>query len=140
MPTMQRVNQRVSPGYLNSPTPRPFPFEALPDLLLDYLIRPALRKLLDPIIAFGVLLLLGLALTHIGGILLVLGLTLLVIRLWHDVLRVVRRLFDDIALLRHGLLVRAHILHMRPYRSELGEIDGALFDCAIAVVRVIVAP
>ncbi len=130
---MQRVNQRVNSGYLNTGAPRPFPFEALPDLVLDYLVQPAFRKLLDPIIGFGLLVLLALGITHTGGLLVFLAVVLLTLRLWRDVSRMLGRIIDEIALLRYGLVVRAHVLRMRPYRSELGEIDGALFDCAIAV-------
>jgi hypothetical protein len=130
---MQRVDQHVSRGYLGQVPPRLFPHEALPDILIDYLIRPALRKLLDPVVGLGLLALLGLYTTNSSPTLCWLLVVLLSIRVWRDVRSTLRRLRDEIGLLQHGLLVRAYILRMRPYRSELGEIDGAIFDCAIPV-------
>ncbi len=41
--------------------------------------------------------------------------------------------WDDLLLLRKGLRLRAHVLRMRPHRNVMGEIDGALLDCAIVV-------
>ena len=44
-----------------------------------------------------------------------------------------RQVGDDLALLRNGLTVRAHVLGLRPHRTTMGAIDGALLDCAIPV-------
>ena len=40
---------------------------------------------------------------------------------------------EEIALLRRGLIVKAHILKLQPHRTITGEIDGALLACAIPV-------
>jgi hypothetical protein len=130
---MQRVDQRVSHTYLGIAPPRPFPQEALPDMLIDYILRPAFRKLIDPVIALGILILIGFSafgVAHTFGW--AIGFLILV-RVWREVRFTIRRVREELTLLRYGQLVRAHVLQMRPYRSELGEIDGAIFDCAIAV-------
>jgi hypothetical protein len=129
---MQRVNERVSPAYFESSTPRPFPFDALPDLILDHIIRPGLRNLLDPFVAVGLIVLL-LGLTHAPWFVITGALLLLGARVAGGALRVFRRVEDEIRLLRHGLALRAHVLRLRPHRDIQGEIDGAKLDCALAV-------
>jgi hypothetical protein len=57
----------------------------------------------------------------------------IVIRLLMNVWITWRRAREDLALLREGLTIRAHVLGLRPYRTTLGAIDGALLDCAIPV-------
>lgn len=47
--------------------------------------------------------------------------------------RIWRHVRDDLALLRDGLTMRAHLLRLRPHRSPTGDIEGALLDCAIPV-------
>jgi hypothetical protein len=130
---MQHVNERVSASYLELPTPRPFPFDAVVDLLTDYLFWPALRKLIDPVVAPGILAIFTLSFFKASGWLIALIVLAIVVRLSTDVRKVGGRIRDEVALLRHGLTVRAHVMQLRPYRSTLGEIDGARLDCAIPV-------
>jgi hypothetical protein len=130
---MQRVHERVSHTYFELAAPRPFPVDALPDLILDYLVRPGLRLLLDPMVFAGLI-----------GVLLFpilklpwwwLACLCVIVLLWvrGKIMRVIQRIRDEIALLQHGLIVRAHVLRFRPHRTLMGEIDGARIDCAIAV-------
>ncbi|HJZ46216.1 MAG TPA: hypothetical protein VKE41_03585, partial [Roseiflexaceae bacterium] len=58
---------------------------------------------------------------------------IIVFRLAIDARQIWRHVSDDLALLRNGLTIRAHVLGLRPYRTTLGAIDGALLDCAIPV-------
>jgi hypothetical protein len=58
---------------------------------------------------------------------------LIILRLAIDGWLIWRRLREDLALLRSGLIIRAHVLSLRPHRSTMGEISGALLDCAIPV-------
>lgn len=130
---MQHVNERVSASYLELPAPRPFPSDALLDLLIDHLLRPALRKLIDPVVAPALLAIMALSFLRASGWLVALVAVIIAARLAGGVRRVYGRIQDEVALLRHGLTVRAHVMHLRPYRTILGEIAGARLDCAIPV-------
>jgi hypothetical protein len=130
---MQRVNQRVSSSYFDLPTPRPFPFDALSDLLIDHLFEPLIRNLLDPFIATTLIVLLMMIGFRVAGYLQIAACVLIILRVWERAVQAIRRFRDELALLQHGLMVRAHILRMRPHRTILGEIEGANLDCAIAV-------
>ncbi|MDZ4717842.1 MAG: hypothetical protein SH847_05180 [Roseiflexaceae bacterium] len=130
---MQRVNQRVSPSYFELPTPRPFPFDALSDLLIDHLFEPFLRNMLDPLVVATLIVWLAMIGFQAIWYLQVAAFLLIILRLWGRFVQAIRQFRDEIALLQHGLMVRAHILRMRPHRTILGEIEGANLDCAIAV-------
>lgn len=130
---MQRVTDRVNPTYFDQPPPRAFPYSALADMLEDHLISPALRYLLDPILLTGTVVLIVLGIVKAPPLLLYLALVVILLRLLVGLRHVWRRIRDEVALLRHGLTIRAHILRLRPHRTLLGEIDGAMLDCAIAV-------
>jgi hypothetical protein len=101
--------------------------------LLDYLFRPSLRTLLDPLIIAGMIVLVVLSIMHAAWYLHLGVIILITLRVWDGGSLAFRLLRDEIALLRYGLTVRAHILRLRPHRTVLGEIDGAKLDCAIPV-------
>jgi hypothetical protein len=130
---VQRVNERVSPDYLELEPPRPFPSDALPDLAIDHLVRPALRQLLNPLTGIAMVVLVLVVIFQPRWYLLLPIILLIGVRAWPGTLRVIQQMSDEISLLRYGLIVRAHVLRIRPHRTILGEIDGAHLDCAIAV-------
>lgn len=129
---MQRITDRVSQEYLSRPPARSLPFGATLDLIGDYLVERPLQTLLDPVLIVSILLLgVLLAVGARWAILLPLG----IIALWlgRRLLRLWRVVSEEIALLRKGLIVKAHILKLQPHRTITGEIDGALLACAIPV-------
>lgn len=130
---MTRATEHVDAEYLARAAPRPFPAAALPSLVLACAMERPLRAILDPalLLAFGALLLL--AALKAGWPLLTLSLLVIAWRLWREALRVRARVRDELALLRHGRIVQAHVLKLRPHRDALGEIDGALLYCAVVV-------
>ncbi|HWQ15596.1 MAG TPA: hypothetical protein VNL77_22535 [Roseiflexaceae bacterium] len=130
---MTRVTDRVDAAYLAQAPPRPFPAAVLPELLGDYVLGRPLRALLDPPLLVCLALLLLLAGARAHWLLWAPPLLVALWRLGRAGMRVVGRVRDELALLRHGRTVRAHVLRLRPSRTLLGEIDGALLYCAIPV-------
>jgi hypothetical protein len=131
--TMTRVTDRVDSAYLAQPPPRPFPAAALPELIGDCVLGRPLRALLDPLLLVCLGALLLLAATRAHWLLWAPPLLVALWRLGREARRVWRRVRDELALLRHGRTVRAHVLRLRPNRNLLGEIDGVLLYCAIPV-------
>lgn len=130
---MTRALEHVDAEYLARATPRPLPFAALPGLALACLQDRPLRAVLDIrlLAAFGTLLLLLAARAPLW--LLALPALAIAWRLLAELAGVLGHLRDELALLRHGTRVQAHVLRLRPHRDALGEIDGALLYCALAV-------
>ncbi|MFO7170920.1 MAG: hypothetical protein DIU80_023065 [Chloroflexota bacterium] len=130
---MARVTELVDAAYLSREPPRPFPTAALPDLIGATLLERPLRALLDPLLLVSVGLVLLLVAARAHWLLLAPPLALGAWRVFAAASRVWRQLRDELALLRYGQIVRAHVLRLRPHRTLLGEIDGALLYCAIPV-------
>jgi hypothetical protein len=128
-----RATEHVETEYLALPAPRPFPLAALPGVVAACLLERRLRALLDPLLlaALAALLLLGFLGAH--WLLLALPAAVIGARLWRELRWLAGRLRDELALLRYGLLVPAHILKHRPYRDAMGEIDGVMLYCEILV-------
>ena len=130
---MQPVTEQVDATYLEQPPPRPIPLPLALNVLSDHVFAQRLRSLLNPWVIAGALLLGVLfflraspALRLIPALMIIAPLVGLARQIW-------RRTSDDLALLRSGLTVRAHVLKVRAHRTTTGEIDGALVDCAIPV-------
>ena len=130
---MLRLSERVPPNYFAQETPRPFPYDVLPDMLNNHVLRPAVRGLLNPQIVVGLATLLIFSLINAPGLLNIFPLALIVWRLSRGLMHIQRRVRAEISLLRNGLTVRAHVLRLRAHRTVLGDIDGACLDCALAV-------
>jgi hypothetical protein len=112
---MQPITERVSHDYFDQPSPRPFPYEALPNLIVDHLIRPGLRRLLAPLIVVGLLIVVGAELLHAPWYVSAVAYLLVATQLLRGIHHALRRMQDEIALMRYGLAVRAHVLRMRTY-------------------------
>jgi hypothetical protein len=130
---MQPIIERVNPAYFDLATPRPFPYEALPNLVIDHLLRPAARRLLAPVIVIGIVLIVVAQALRLPWYVGALAYVLVASQLLRGIERAVQRMRDELALMRYGLAVSAHVLRLRPYRTVLGELDGARLECAIAV-------
>jgi len=130
---VQRVTDQVDADYLEQSPPRPLPPVVALNLLGDYIFERPSTTFLDPLLLVGVVTLVGMITLHAPRLLWFVPLLLILVRISIGAYRIGRRIWDDLLLLRKGLRLRAHVLHMRPHRNTMGEIDGALLDCAIVV-------
>ena len=130
---MQPVTEQVDATYLEQPPPRPIPLSLALNVLSDHVFAQPLRGLLDPLVVGGVLALGALFVLRASPALRLLPALMIIVPLVGLAQQIWRRTSDDLALLRSGLTVRAHVLKVRAHRTTTGEIDGALVDCAIPV-------
>lgn len=130
---MQQVNQHVDSAYLRQPPPRPLSLGLLFSLLTDHLLARPFRTILHPLFITGVAVLAMMIVWHVPSTLLALPLGLVVGMLLFGGYRVWKGAWEDIRLMRDGLVLRAHILKLRPNHTLAGEINGALLDCVIPV-------
>jgi hypothetical protein len=127
------VTDQVDTGYLEQTPPRPIRPVVVLNLLGDHIFERPASQFLDPLLIVGLVSLLGMIALRANRLLWLVPLLLILVRLGLGAYRVWRRAWDDLLLLRKGLKLRAHILRMHPHRSTVGDIDGALLDCAIVV-------
>jgi hypothetical protein len=130
---MQRVTEQVDAAYLQQPPPRRLTSAMIVNLLSDHVFERPLKAFLDPVIIASVIVLLVLFALRASTALRLVPVLIIVIRLVIDARQIWRRVSDDLALLRNGLTIRAHVLGVRAHRTTMGAIDGALLDCAIPV-------
>ena len=130
---MQRVTDQVDAAYLQRSPPRRLSPAIIVNLLSDHIFDRPLKAFLDPLIIASIITLLVLFALHASSAIRLAPVLIIVIRLLISVGYLWRYVGDDLALLRNGLTVRAHVLGLRPHRTTLGAIDGALLDCAIPV-------
>jgi hypothetical protein len=130
---MQRVTEQVDAAYLQQSPPRPLSPAVMANLLSDHIFERPLKLFLDPLIIAGIILLVVLFALRASTAIRLVPVLLIVIRLLISARDLWRHVSDDLALLRNGLTVRAHVLGLRAHRTTMGAIDGALLDCAIPV-------
>lgn len=130
---MEQINEHVDASYLQQATPRPLTLDVLLNICGSRLLERPLQTFLHPLFVVSIAALLVLVALRLPRIYLVLPLVLVTGMLVLAGYRVARQAWADLRLLRHGLLLRAHIMKLRPNRTLAGEIEGALLDCAIAV-------
>ena len=130
---MRRVTDQVDAGYLEQAPPRSLPHVVMLNLLGDYVFERPLSAFLDPVIISGIVVLVALIRLRTNNLLWLVPALAIALRIALGARRVWRRASDDVLLLRNGLTLRAHVLRMRPYRNVVGEIEGALLDCAIPI-------
>jgi hypothetical protein len=130
---VQRVTDQVHADYLEQSPPRPLRLVVVLNLIGDYIFERPSSAFLDPIFLVSAVALGGMISLQMNRLLWFLPLLLILWRVSVGAYRVARRTWDDLLLLRKGLRLRAHVLRMRPHRNMMGEIDGALLDCAIVV-------
>lgn len=132
---MPVVIDLVERDLLQGEPPRRLPLLFVPNLLGEYLLERPLISYFDPLLLGGLVAALALALLQVGPLLWLLLGAILAVRLGIAAWRIGRRVAEDRALLRYGIVIYAHILEMRPSRDSAGQIDGAYLDCAIPVGR-----
>jgi hypothetical protein len=130
---MQRVTEQVDATYLQQSPPRRLSPAVIANLLSDYIFERPLKLFFDPLIIASILMLVLLFALRASTAIRLIPVLLIVIRLLLSAGHLWRHVSDDLALLRNGLTLRAHILGLRPHRTTMGAIDGALLDCAIPV-------
>jgi hypothetical protein len=130
---MQRVTEQVDAAYLQQPPPRPLSPAIMINLLSDHVFERPLKAFFDPVIIAAVIALLVLFALRASSAIRLVPVLLIIFRLLVSARYLWRHISDDLALLRNGLTVRAHVLGLRPHRTTLGAINGALLDCAIPV-------
>jgi hypothetical protein len=130
---MQRVTEQVDAAYLQQSPPRPLSPAIMANLLSDHVFERPLKAFFDPLIIASILTILLLFGLRASTTIRLVPVLVILIRLLLNARQLWRHVSDDLALLRNGLTVRAHVLGLRPHRTTLGAIDGALLDCAIPV-------
>jgi hypothetical protein len=120
---------------LEQAPPRRLPPFFLPNLVGEYLLERPLRTYFDPYVLLAICAL-GLSLiVQAPTIFSLLLVALLALRLIRPVWRLCRDVREDYLLLRHGVVVSAHVLGVRPCRDSAGNQAGAYLDCAIPITR-----
>jgi len=130
---MQRVTEQVDAAYLQQSPPRSLSPAVVANLLSDHIFERPLKAFLDPTIIAAIITIVILFALRASTVIRLVPVLLIVVRLLLNTRHLWRHVSDDLALLRNGLTVRAHVLGLRPHRTTLGAIDGALLDCAIPV-------
>ncbi len=130
---MQRVTEQVDAAYLQQSPPRKLSPAVMANLFSDHVFERPLKAYLDPLIIAGIITLLVLFALRASTAIRLVPVLIIVIRLLISARHLWRNVRDDLALLRNGLTVRAHVLGLRAHRTTMGVIDGALLDCAIPV-------
>jgi hypothetical protein len=127
----------VDQELLEAGPPRPLPRFFLPNLIGEYLLEQPARAYLDPFVLGGLGALFAIFTMGLGAppwIALLLA-ALLALRLAGPLLRLWRNVREDYLLLRYGVVVRAHVIGVRPCRDAAGNPAGAYLDCAIPLTR-----
>ncbi len=132
---MPDILDLVEPGTLEQTPPRRLPVFFLPNLIGEYLLERPPRTYLNP---YVLTCLIGAVTLTLLGAPRVLGLALLALaglRLLRPALLLYRDVREDYLLMRHGVIVTAHILGVRPFSDTAGNPAGAYLDCAVPVNR-----
>ena len=130
---MQQVNQHVDDAFLQQNTPRPISPMLLGGMFFNHVFERPSRTILHPLFVVNLAALIATLVLRLPLFVLALPLGVIVGMLVLGGFRVGRRVWNNLRLLRHGLILRAHIRKLRPNRTLMGEIDGAVLDCAIVV-------
>jgi hypothetical protein len=126
---------RIDRSLLKHDPPRPLPPWLIADLLGDQLVERPWRSYLDPLLISGLCVALVLAVLRVPVLLSWSLALLLAVRLSMLAWEFLGPALADIRLLRYGLIVRAHVLRMRPNDLPNGETQGAYLDCVMPISK-----
>lgn len=115
--------------------PRPLSASLIADLVGDQLAERPLSAYIDPLLLCGIVAAIALVLLRAPVWLSWLLVFVLGIRLVLTIWALLGRSLIDLRLLRHGMVVRAHILRVRAARTLSGNINGAYIDCVMPISR-----
>src|SRR3954451_19097949 len=107
---MQRVTEQVDAAYLQQSPPRPLSPAVVANLLSDHIFERPLKTFFDPLIIASIITILLLFALRTSTALRLVPVLLIAIRLLINARHLWRRVSDDLALLRNGLTIRAHVL------------------------------
>jgi hypothetical protein len=134
-PRVPDILDLVEPDALEREPPRRLPAFFLPNLVGEYLLERPLWSYFS----LFVLVCLGgaVAMAALGGppVVTLALLALAAVRLLRPSLRLFRDVREDYLLLRHGVVVTAHVIGVRPCSDPAGNPAGAYLDCAIPLTR-----
>jgi hypothetical protein len=125
----------VEAGSLEHAPPRRLPAFFLPNLIGEYLIERPLRSYFS---LFVLICLSGAAILAAVGAPALVSLALLAlagVRVLGPTLRLFRDVREDYLLIRHGLILTAHVIGVRPCHEPSGRHGGAYLDCAVPITR-----
>ena len=132
---MPAILDLVESATLAQVPPRRLSGYFLPNLLGEYLLERPRTDYLDPFVI--ICLIVALTLTALGVAPLVrLALAALIgVRMLGPCLRLYQNVREDYMLVRHGIVINAHVIGLRPCQSATGDPQGAYLDCAIPITR-----
>ncbi|MEM8530573.1 MAG: hypothetical protein AAGF95_07010 [Chloroflexota bacterium] len=128
-----QVTEHIDNIYLQQTPPRPLPYMVVLRLCGKHILTRPITTIFNPWLIVNVLVVVILIVLEIHVILWLIPLILLLTQIGFRSYYLNRHIAVDIALLRKGIVIRAHVLKLRAHRTLTGEIDGALLDCAIPV-------
>ena len=128
-----QVTEHIDNVYLQQAPPRPLPYMVVLRLCGKHLLTRPITTMLNPWLIVNSLVVIALITVGASLILWLIPLILLLAQIGFHSYHLNRHIAVDIALLRKGVVIRAHVLKLRAHRTLTGEIDGALLDCAIRV-------
>jgi hypothetical protein len=123
----------VEPNLLQREPPRQLPPLLIPNLLGEYLIEQPPHTYLDPLLIGSLMAAIAMYLLQIGAWLWLILIAIVAIRLLTAAYRLGQRIRDDVALLKHGVVLTALIIKVRNSRDQTGAINGAYLDCVIPI-------
>lgn len=130
---MPDILDLVDRDLLEQPPPRSLPALFVPNLIGEYLLERPAHAYLDLYLIAGLCAAVAMLILQPSPLLWLPLLLLLVLRLGGPAGRLFRNVREDYLLLRHGVVVQAHILGVRPCREGAGNPGGAYLDCVIPV-------
>lgn len=132
---MPVVVDQVDASLFQQQPPRLLPPFLLLNLLGEYLLTTPLKVYIDPVIIGGLVGAIAAAALRMDSRIILLLILLILIHLGTAIWKLARQIREDMALLKYGIIVRAHILHLRLHFDAQGQPAGAFLDCAIPIRR-----
>ena len=127
------TTRQIDDTLLQHAPPRSLPPWLIADLIGDKLADRPLISYFDPLLVSGVMAALALVLLHAPLWLSWLVALLMAVRLGSIVWDLLNDAWEDMRLLRHGMIVQARVLRVRQCRITSGDLCGAYLDCALPI-------
>lgn len=125
------TTDHIDPTLLQRTVPRSLPLSLPFVLLVRYLMQNPWYTYCDPFLLSCAVAAIAMTILRIPWLLSAVLVSLVVVRLGTAAWHAATEIAASLALLRHGKLLRAHILRARPFRHPDENIDGIFLDCAI---------
>lgn len=132
---MPDILDLVEPEALEREPPRRLPAFFLPNLVGEHLLERPLWSYFNLFVLVGLVGAVALAALGAPPFISVALLAMAGVRLLRPCLRLLRDVREDYLLLRHGVVVTAHVIGVRTCSGPGGAPVGAYLDCAIPLTR-----